>query len=491
MDPLLRALSELGARVRPAAPGRSLPFRIEGPLSAGTVTLPGSVSSQFLSGLLFALAGLPSPSRVRVQGPQVSQPYVEASLRVLGAFGVRIQRGRGWYGVPGNGPFRPVPMEIPADASSAAYLFAGAALSGGTVRVGPFPVAWPQADLAVLPVLRAVGARVVRRGNDWEVSGGPLPLRPFRADLDASPDLAPLLAVLASFGRGVSRLTGGAQLVHKESDRRRGTEALVRSLGARLRRSREEWAIQGPPSARKLRRLTLSDHRRPLLGGGGRPRLTRALDARTGVRRRQVLSPVLPGPGRPRGRRPSHRAEGGGRLRMRFGEALQVTVFGSSHGPDVGSVVEGLPAGLPVDLTGIQAELDRRSPVGRKLATRRAERDQLILAQGVSGGRTTGGPVVGYVRNEDVRRGPYRPLEDVPRPGHADYPARERYGGSLDLSGGGIFSGRMTVGLVLAGALVRPVLTAQGVSVVAFTRSIHGISVPEAALSLPLSALKA
>lgn len=176
---------------------------------------------------------------------------------------------------------------------------------------------------------------------------------------------------------------------------------------------------------------------------------------------------------------------------MRFGEALQVTVFGSSHGPDVGSVVEGLPAGLPVDLTGIQAELDRRSPVGRKLATRRAERDQLILAQGVSGGRTTGGPVVGYVRNEDVRRGPYRPLEDVPRPGHADYPARERYGGSLDLSGGGIFSGRMTVGLVLAGALVRPVLTAQGVSVVAFTRSIHGISVPEAALSLPLSALKA
>ena len=178
-------------------------------------------------------------------------------------------------------------------------------------------------------------------------------------------------------------------------------------------------------------------------------------------------------------------------MRMRFGEALQVTVFGSSHGPDVGSVVEGLPAGLPVDLTGIQAELDRRSPVGRKLATRRAERDQLILTHGVSGGRTTGGPVVGYVRNEDVRRGPYRPLEDVPRPGHADYPARERYGGSLDLSGGGIFSGRMTVGLVLAGALVRPFLTAQGISVVAFTRSIHGISVPEAALSLPLAGLEA
>ncbi len=178
-------------------------------------------------------------------------------------------------------------------------------------------------------------------------------------------------------------------------------------------------------------------------------------------------------------------------MRMSFGEALRVTVFGSSHGPEVGSVVEGLPPGLPVDLAQVQAALDRRRPVGRRLATRRAEPDRLVLTEGISDGRTTGGPVVGYVRNEDVRRGPYRPLEDVPRPGHADYPARERYDGLMDLSGGGIFSGRMTVGLVLAGALVRPYLTAKGVSVLAFTRSIHGHSVPETALHLPLPELEA
>ena len=178
-------------------------------------------------------------------------------------------------------------------------------------------------------------------------------------------------------------------------------------------------------------------------------------------------------------------------MKMNFGEALRVTVFGSSHGPDVGCVVEGLPPGLPVDLPGLQAELDRRRPVGKRLATRRAETDQLHLALGVAQGRTTGEPVVGYVKNEDVRRGPYGPLKDVPRPGHADYPARERYDGLMDLSGGGIFSGRMTVGLVLAGALVRPYLTAQGISVLAFTRSIHGISVPESTLSRPLSELEA
>ena len=261
MGPLLQALTELGAEVRPPPPGRGLPFRVRGPLSAGTVTLPGSLSSQFLSALLFALAGLPSASRVRVVGPQVSQPYVEASLRVLRAFGVNVRPGPAGYRVPADSPLRPVPVEVPADASSAAYLFAGAALTGGTVRVGPFPTGWPQADLALLPVLRRCGAQVVRRGQDWEVTGGPLPLRPFQADLDASPDLAPLLAVLASFGRGRSRLTGGAQLVHKESDRRRGTEALVRALRARIRRGPAGWEIAGPPLARRLRLLDLSDHR--------------------------------------------------------------------------------------------------------------------------------------------------------------------------------------------------------------------------------------
>ena len=261
MGPLFQALSALGARIRPPPRGQGLPFRIQGPLSAGKVTLPGSVSSQFLSGLLFTLTDLRAPSCVRVLGPQVSQPYVEASLRVVRAFGGRIRSGPDGYHLSGSHPLRPVPVRVPADASSAAYLFAGAALSGGTVRVGPFPTGWPQADLALLPVLRHAGARVVRRGVDWEVSGGGLPLRPFRADLDASPDLAPLLAVLASFGRGASRLTGGAQLVHKETDRRRGTESLVRSLRARLRRSREGWEISGPPLARRLRLLGQTDHR--------------------------------------------------------------------------------------------------------------------------------------------------------------------------------------------------------------------------------------
>ncbi len=160
---------------------------------------------------------------------------------------------------------------------------------------------------------------------------------------------------------------------------------------------------------------------------------------------------------------------------MRIGERYRVTLFGTSHGPEVGAVIEGVPAGTPIDAGRIQSDLDRRRPVGRRLATKRQEEDRLVLDDGVVDGRATGGALRAHVANEDVRRGPYDSLRNTPRPGHADYPARVRYGPEADLSGGGIFSGRMTVGLVIAGAIADSLLRPLGVRVVAFTRSIGAV----------------
>jgi chorismate synthase len=157
---------------------------------------------------------------------------------------------------------------------------------------------------------------------------------------------------------------------------------------------------------------------------------------------------------------------------MRYGERFRITIFGTSHGPEVGVTIDGLPSGTPIALGPIQAELDRRRPVGRRLATKRQEEDRLVLDSGWSDGRTDGSPLRAHVANEDVRREPYDRMRDTPRPGHADYPARVRYGADADLSGGGIFSGRMTVGLVIAGAVARQLLAPRGVDLVAFTRSI-------------------
>jgi chorismate synthase len=168
---------------------------------------------------------------------------------------------------------------------------------------------------------------------------------------------------------------------------------------------------------------------------------------------------------------------------MEFGRAFRVTIFGSSHGPEVGVEVAGIPAGTPIDVAQIQSELDRRRPVGRRLATKRQEEDRLVVDSGVAAGRANGGRFRAHVANEDVRREPYDRAKETPRPGHADYPARVRYGPGADLSGGGIFSGRMTVGLVIAGAIAKAMLATRGVDVLAFTRSIGPVdaTVPEAA----------
>ena len=157
---------------------------------------------------------------------------------------------------------------------------------------------------------------------------------------------------------------------------------------------------------------------------------------------------------------------------MHFGDRYRVTLFGSSHGPEVGVEVDGIPAGTAVDLAAIQSDLDRRRPVGRRLATRRQEEDRLIVDAGLRDGRADGSKFRAHVVNEDVRREPYDRMQDTPRPGHADYPARVRYGAGADLSGGGIFSGRMTVGLVIAGAIAKSLLGARGIDIAAFTRSV-------------------
>ena len=160
---------------------------------------------------------------------------------------------------------------------------------------------------------------------------------------------------------------------------------------------------------------------------------------------------------------------------MGFGERFRVSVFGSSHGPEVGVSVDGIPAGTAVDVAGIQAQLDRRRPVGRRRATQRQEEDRLVVDGGLVEGRTDGTTFRAHVANEDVRREPYDRLRDTPRPGHADYPARVRYGPSADLSGGGIFSGRMTVGLVIAGTIGRQLLGTRGIDIVGYTRSIGSV----------------
>ena len=131
---------------------------------------------------------------------------------------------------------------------------------------------------------------------------------------------------------------------------------------------------------------------------------------------------------------------------------MEYTIFGGSHGPAVGVLIQNIPAGLPVDGELIHADLLRRKASGA-LATGRHEPDEVELLSGVYQGRTTGDALVAVLRNRDVRSGDYAALRDTPRPGHADYAAFVRSGGCNDYRGGGRFSGRLTAPLTVAGSL--------------------------------------
>lgn len=140
-----------------------------------------------------------------------------------------------------------------------------------------------------------------------------------------------------------------------------------------------------------------------------------------------------------------------------FGDKFRVTVFGSSHGPAVGVVMDGVPAGMPLSEADFATDLDRRRP-GAAGTTARVEKDVPKILSGVCDGRTTGAAVTVAFENGDARPGDYEAFREHPRPSHADFAARIKYGGANEVRGGGQFSGRMTVALVAAGVVARKVL---------------------------------
>ena len=150
-------------------------------------------------------------------------------------------------------------------------------------------------------------------------------------------------------------------------------------------------------------------------------------------------------------------------------------IFGESHGPAIGVALEGVPAGIELDLGFIQGELNRRKGGGSALSTARNERDEVEVLSGVFQGKTTGTPLCMMIRNGDTRSQDYEKLKDLPRPGHADYAGGVRYGGFNDPRGGGHFSGRLTASLVAAGAVAKLILIRQDIFVGAHIKEIAGI----------------
>ena len=155
-----------------------------------------------------------------------------------------------------------------------------------------------------------------------------------------------------------------------------------------------------------------------------------------------------------------------------YGENLKLSIFGQSHGSAIGMTLDGIPAGLPVDLEKLQEFLNRRAPGQSGWSTPRKEADRPEFLGGILDGYTCGAPIAAVIYNTNTRSGDYENLKHCPRPGHADYTAQIKYGGFQDAAGGGHFSGRLTAPLCIAGGLCKQWLEEMGIRIAAHINAI-------------------
>lgn len=157
-----------------------------------------------------------------------------------------------------------------------------------------------------------------------------------------------------------------------------------------------------------------------------------------------------------------------------FGQLFRMHIFGESHGESVGVVIDGCPAGLPIDVADFLIDVERRKGGLQKGTTPRKEDDIPIFKSGIFNGKTTGAPITILFENNNIRSADYEKQRAIPRPGHSDFTAHIKFGGYQDYRGGGHFSGRLTVCLVAAGVIAKKILNEVGVKAIATINEIAG-----------------
>lgn len=172
-----------------------------------------------------------------------------------------------------------------------------------------------------------------------------------------------------------------------------------------------------------------------------------------------------------------------------FGTAFRITTFGESHGPAIGVIIDGCPAGLEIDEEFIQSEMDRRRPGQSKIVTQRNEEDIAEILSGVFEGRSTGAPISMVIKNKDQRSKDYGNLKDIFRPSHADFTYQEKYG-IRDYKGGGRSSARETAARVAAGSIAKLFLIQENIKITAFVKQVGSVRMTKRYYELDLTTIE-
>lgn len=157
-----------------------------------------------------------------------------------------------------------------------------------------------------------------------------------------------------------------------------------------------------------------------------------------------------------------------------YGKWVRISIFGQSHSEAIGVTIDGLPAGIPINMEELQRFMNRRAPGQSRYSTPRKEADKPEFISGLVGSTTCGAPLTALIQNTNTKSGDYDNIRDIPRPGHADMTAHIKYGGYEDVRGGGHFSGRLTAPLCIAGGIFKQILQKKGVEIDARIVEIGG-----------------
>jgi len=247
LTPLLQSLEQLGVESNFHQNEKGSSVRIRGGgINGGKVTIRGDISSQFISGLLFACPKAKKDTEISITKPLESRNYVQMTMEVLGKHGIRVFASDNFaqLKIPSNQSYNPRNHEVPGDFSSAAFLLASAAITSSKLKVKNLDYHTNQGDKAILNILREMGSKVRVGDNYVEIEGEGLNA----IDVDAKdiPDLVPVCAALACYSRGTSKIHDAKRLRYKESDRLSSLHAELRKMGAEIMVNEDSLIIRGP-----------------------------------------------------------------------------------------------------------------------------------------------------------------------------------------------------------------------------------------------------
>lgn len=264
MQPALDALGQLGVVCYSSRMNGLAPLLIKGGgIQGGSVIINGNMSSQFLSSLLISTIYAKSPVSIHVKGQQVSKPYVDSTIATMKAFGVAIDYKRDFleYRIK-NKEYKAGQFNVPADFSTAAMILAAGVLAGGSITISGLNFLLPQADSKILDILNDMDAQVCvnRTRGEVKVTGSSL-LKGGSFDLTDSPDLLPVLSILALKARTPVEISGIAHARLKETDRVSNIASQLKKFGAKVIEQHDQLLIIAPKVPKNSRIQTFNDHR--------------------------------------------------------------------------------------------------------------------------------------------------------------------------------------------------------------------------------------